>query len=147
MINSKHCILIFWNLCLIGTSNVLAFCLSANVNILPICIIGGALLLIIYQCFPHKGVCLIFVLGSVSRNTVPWGVFPNTLSREQEVYRIIWSLKILSFNIIPVSTEYQEIHPYSVVNIDNVKINTTMMREWPIFKQGHMGSCQKPGFL
>ena len=53
----------------------------------------------------------------------------------------------MSFNIIPVASEYQEIHPYSVVNIDNVKINTTMMREWPIFKQAHMGSCQKPGFL
>ena len=148
MINSKHCKLIFWNLCLIGTSNVLAFCLPANFNILPIYIFGGALSLIIYQCFPHEDVCLIFVLGSVSRNTVPRGVFPNTLPREQEVYgQIIWSLKILSFNIIPVSTEYQEIHPYSVVNIDNVKINTTMMREWPIFKQAHMGSCQKPGLL
>ena len=99
-----------------------------------------------YQCFPREDVCLILVLGSVSRNTVPRGVFPNTLPREQEVYRIILSLKIMSFYIIPVSTEYQEIHPYSVVNIDNVKINTTMMREWPIFKQ-HMGSCQKPGFL
>ena len=55
----------------------------------------------------------------------------------------------MSFNIIPVATEYQEIHPYrlSVVNIYNVKIKTTMMREWPIFKQAHMGSCQKPGFL
>ena len=31
----------------------------------------------------------------------------------------------MSFNIIPVASEYQEIHPYSVVNIDNVKINTT----------------------
>ena len=53
----------------------------------------------------------------------------------------------MSFNIIPVATEYQEIHPYSVVNVSNVKINTKMMREWPIFKQAHMGSCQKPGFL
>ena len=78
-----------------------------------------------YQCFPRKDVCVIFVLGSVSRNTVPRVVFPNTLPREQEVYRIVCSLKIMSFNIIPVATEYQEIHPYSVVNIDNVKINTT----------------------
>ena len=55
-------------------------------------------------------------------------------------------MKIMSFNIIPVANEYQEIHPFGALNIDNVKINTTMMREWPIFKQ-HMGSCQKPGFL
>ena len=82
-----------------------------------------------YQCFPREDVCLIFVLGSVSRNTVPRGVFPNTLAREQEVYWKILSLKIMSFNI------------------DNVKINTSMMREWPIFKQVPMGSCQKPGFL
>ena len=122
MLNSKHCILIncFWNLCLIGTTNVLAFCLPANVNILPICIIGGALSLIIYQCFPHKDVCLVFVLGSLSRNTVPRVVFPNTLPREQKVYRIVWSLKIMSFYIIPVATEYQEIHLYIAVNIFSV---------------------------
>ena len=41
----------------------------------------------------------------------------------------------MSFNIIPVASEYQEIHPYSVVNVSNIKINTKMMREWPIFKQ------------
>ena len=100
-----------------------------------------------YQCFPREDVCLIFVLGSVSRNTVPREVFPNTLAREQEVYAKILSLMIMSFNIIPVANEYQEIHSFGAVNIDNVKINTTMMREWPIFKQAHMGSCQKPGFL
>ena len=34
--------------------------------------------------------------------------------------------------IIPVDSEYQEIRPYSAVNIDSVKINTSliMMREW-----------------
>ena len=53
----------------------------------------------------------------------------------------------MSFNIIPVASEYQEIHPYSVVNVSNIKINTKMMREWPIFKQAPIGSCQKPGFL
>ena len=31
-----------------------------------------------------------------------------------------------SFNITLVASEYKEIHPYSVVNIDIVKINTTM---------------------
>ena len=52
-----------------------------------------------YQCFPREDVCLIFVLGSVSRNTVPREVFPNTLVREQEVYWKILSLMIMSFNI------------------------------------------------
>ena len=33
------------------------------------------------------------------------------------------------------------------MDVNNVKINTNMMREWPIFKQVHMGSCQKPGLL
>ena len=42
------------------------------------------------------------------------------------------------FNIIPVATEHQKMHPYSVVNIDITK----MMREWPIFKQARMGSCK-----
>ena len=148
MINSKHCILSFWNLCLIRTSNVLAFCLPANVNMLPICIIGGALSLIIYQCFPHEDVCLIFVLGSVSRNTVPRGVFPNTLPREQEVYRNIseydlWRSCHLISSLFPLNIKKY----IPTVNIDNVKINTTVMREWPIFKQAHIGSCQKPGFL
>ena len=33
---------------------------------------------------------------------------------------------------ISASREYQEIHPYSAVNIDSVKINTSliMMKEW-----------------
>ena len=34
----------------------------------------------------------------------------------------------MSFNIIPVASEYQEMHPYSVVNVSNIKINTKMMR-------------------
>ena len=77
---------------------------------------------------------MIFVLWSIKRNTVPWGVFPNTLPREQELYLFILSLKIMPFNIIHVASEYQEIHPYGVVNIENVKINTRMMREMQIFK-------------
>ena len=37
----------------------------------------------------------------------------------------------MSFNITPVASGYQEIHPYSAMNIDGVKINTSliMMRE------------------
>ena len=30
----------------------------------------------------------------------------------------------MSFNIIPVASGYQEIHPFSVINIGSVKINT-----------------------
>ena len=37
----------------------------------------------------------------------------------------------MSFNIIPVANGYQEIHPYSAINIDSVEINTSliMMKE------------------
>ena len=37
----------------------------------------------------------------------------------------------MSFNITPVASGYQEIHPYSAMNIDSVKINTylIMMKE------------------
>ena len=37
----------------------------------------------------------------------------------------------MSFNITPVASGYQEIHPYSAMNIDSVKINTSliMMKE------------------
>ena len=37
----------------------------------------------------------------------------------------------MSFNITPVASGYQEIHPYSAINIDSVEINTSliMMRE------------------
>ena len=40
----------------------------------------------------------------------------------------------MSFNITPVASGYQEIHPYSAINIDSVKINTSliMMKEWYI---------------
>ena len=64
--------------------------------------------------------CVIFVLWSIKRNTVPWGVFPNTLPWEQEVHHVLDNM-IFEDHVI----QYQEIHPYSVVNIDNVKINTT----------------------
>ena len=37
--------------------------------------------------------------------------------------------------------------PVNIKKYINVKINAKMMREWPIFKQAPMGSCQKPGFL
>ena len=38
----------------------------------------------------------------------------------------------MSFNITPVASGYHEIHPYSAMNIDSVKINTSliMMKEW-----------------
>ena len=40
----------------------------------------------------------------------------------------------MSFNITPVARGYQEIHPYSAMNIDSVKINTSliMMKECDI---------------
>ena len=40
----------------------------------------------------------------------------------------------MSFNITPVASGYQEIHPYSAMNIDSVKINTSliMMKEWRV---------------
>ena len=38
----------------------------------------------------------------------------------------------MSLNIAPVASGYQEIDPYSAMNIDSVKINTSliMMKEW-----------------
>ena len=40
----------------------------------------------------------------------------------------------MSFNITPVASGYQEMHPYSAMNIDSVKINTSliMMKECSI---------------
>ena len=77
------------------------------------------------QCFPREDVFLVFALGSVWGNTVPRDIFPCTLPRTQGVY---W----ISSNINPVASEYQEIHSYSALIIDSVKINTSllMMREW-----------------
>ena len=33
----------------------------------------------------------------------------------------------MSFNITPVASGYQEIHPYSAMNIDSVKINISLI--------------------
>ena len=52
-------------------------------------LILSASLLEYCQCFLREDVFLIFVLGSVSRNTVPRAVFANTLTRERGVYRKI----------------------------------------------------------
>ena len=40
---------------------------------------------------------------------VPGAIFPNILPREQGENWIIWSLEIMSFDIIPVASEYQHI--------------------------------------
>ena len=55
----------------------------------------------------------------------------------------MWSLQIMSFNISPIASEYQEIHPYSAVNIDSVKINISliMMREWGLHPSSRQCSC------
>ena len=86
------------------------------------------------ECFPREDVFLILALGSVRGNTVPRAVFLRTLPRALGVYWRLWSLWIISSDINPVGSEYEEIHPYSALNIESVKINTSllMMREWLI---------------
>ena len=48
----------------------------------------------------------------------------------------------MSFNITPVASGYQEIHPYSAMNIDSVKINTSliMMKECIVLCKSSLGS-------
>ena len=56
----------------------------------------------------------------------------------------------MSFNITLVASGYQEIHPYSAMNIDSVKINTSliMMKECQIRKQiDKDGLCVTPSVL
>ena len=55
-------------------------------------------------------------IGSIERNTVPRAIFPKTLPRECA------ESADHSFDIIPVASEYQEIHPNSALNIDSVYI-------------------------
>ena len=54
----------------------------------------------------------------------------------------------MSFNITPVASGYQEIHPYSAMNIDSVKINTSliMMKECPIPNRWLLGSSSVMGY-
>jgi hypothetical protein len=63
----------------------------------------------------------ILSLGTVLIRTLPGAgsVLDNMVSLDH------------AFNIIPVASGYQEIHPYSAMNIDSVKINTSliMMKE------------------
>ena len=68
------------------------------------------------QCYLREDVCQ----GSAARNTVPGAAFPNTLPWEQEVHHVLDNM-IFEDHVI----QYEDVHPYSVVNIDNVKINTT----------------------
>ena len=72
----------------------------------------------------------------------PWGVYWEILSLGAVLIRTLPGagsvLDITIFEdhviqyIIPIANEYQEIHPCSAVNIDSVKINTSliMMKEW-----------------
>ena len=65
-----------------------------------------------FQCFPSEDVCLIFVLWECIKKYCLKGVISQYTPEEQEGHAI------------PVASEYQEIHPYNVVNVSNVKINT-----------------------
>ena len=56
------------------------------------------------QCVPRKDVCLIFTLGSVSRNTIPSAIFPISSLRCRPC-TAGGVLEIISFVIIPVSSE------------------------------------------
>ena len=72
-----------------------------------------------YQCFLREDVCLI-----ISRNTVPRAIFSSTPPREQGVYGYYG-------HIAPVASKYEEIYPYSAMNMGSVKIHTSLiiMRE------------------
>ena len=67
------------------------------------------------QCFPREDVFPIFSLGSI-----------------REIHSLGKYFSVHSLG----HSEYQEIHTFSVVNIDSAKINTSllMMREWTINK-------------
>ena len=77
--------------------------------------------------FPARGCVPIFALGSIWGNTLPRAVILCTLPRVQGLYWIIWSLWFISSDITAVASEYQEVHPYSALNIDSAKINTSLI--------------------
>ena len=96
---------ISFRFCLASTTNVLTFCLPVNVCIVPICIIAAEILV---------------------------SVFAYTLPREQGLHWKIFyiysiSIMFLSFDIIPVASEHQEIHSLGETNIGYVKINTSLI--------------------
>ena len=61
--------------------------------------------------------CVPDICPRVCIETYEGSIFP----REKGVYWVIWSRWNMSFNIIPVASENQEIHSYSTVNIYSVK--------------------------
>ena len=64
-------------------------------------------------------------LESVSRNTVPRAIFPNTLPREQGVYWIIWSL-IISLKNIPVAQQCNQYFPDNDKNSVKMHLNQSI---------------------
>ena len=52
---------------------------------------------------------------------------PVTIIRYGSVLDIMISVDHVIKYVIPVASDYQEIHPYIVVNIDSVKINVSLM--------------------
>ena len=106
---------------------MLAFYLLASVYIVPICIIVEALSMFsTRECV--RDICPLEYkkkycpLGSISQYT-PKGagsVLDNMIFEDH-----------FTQYAISASWKYQEIHPYSAVNIDSVKINTSliMMKE------------------
>ena len=83
------------------------------------------------QCFLREDVFLISALGSVRGNTVPRdSIDTYTLGSRGGIGYYDPGRSFHSISP-PVANGYQEIHRYSGMNIDNVKINTSliMMKE------------------
>ena len=93
---------------------LLAFCLHVNVYIVLICIIAGALpMFSARECVPDN-----------IKKYCPRAIFSSTPPREQGVYGYYG-------HIAPVTSKYEEIYPYSAMNMGSVKIHTSLiiMRE------------------
>ena len=116
---------------------MLTFCLPANVYIVSICIIVGALSnwQCQCQCFTCENVFLIFALGRIARNTVPY--FPIHSQGRRECIGKYGLCGSYHSNHPCCKWIYQKIPSYAVMNIGSVKINISLiiMREYTILYQ------------
>ena len=105
---------------------MITFCLPASVSIETRCIIAGTL-----SMLSARGCVPVSSLGSVRGNTVPRdSIDTYTLGSRGGIGYYDPGRSFHSISP-PVANGYQEIHRYSGMNIDNVKINTSliMMKE------------------
>ena len=81
---------------------------------------------------------------SVSINTLPWPIFTNSLPRDWIIVPVECTLKIISFDIIPVASEYQNVARIENAVLTNINhsIQEICVHPYVFHKDSYLSICK-----